>query len=150
MGNQSALCLAIRSGRVQLVKEFADCLFLHFCAADRGDYSFLHEAAATGSVEMYNLLVEAGEDEKARDKENRTVLHVMAEHNCEELVSKLVAEGKTEYAVQDNSGWTPLHQAVFSDSAAVCELLVQNGELCVGYYLIQDHKLLYTISIAYY
>lgn len=129
-----ALRLAVRSGQVQLVSEFANSALLHTFTSVYNDYPLLHEAAATGNVDMYSLLVETGANEKVRDKENRTIMHVVAEHNCEKLGLRLVDEEKAELVTQDNNGWTPLHQAVFSKSVAVSELLLQKGEIvCVLY-----------------
>ena len=129
--SNTAFRLAIRSGQIDFVKEFTDSFLLDLYDGDGDDYPVLLEAAATGNVEIYNLLVEFGKDEKVRDKENRTVLHVMAEHNRQQLVMKLVEEEKAEFAVQDNNGRTPLHQAVFSESSEVVEILVRNGVFCM-------------------
>lgn len=129
--DNTAFRLAVRSGQIQFVKEFTDSYLLHMYVGDDDDYPVMHEAAATGNVEIYNLLVEFGKNEKVRDKENRTILHVMAEHNSQHLVLKLVEEEKAELAVQDNNGWTPLHQAVFSDSTEVVEILVEKGVFCM-------------------
>lgn len=128
--DNTPLRLAIRSGQVQFVREFIDSSSRYNLDGD--NYPVLHEAAASGNVEIYNMLLEYGENEKVRDKENRTVLHVMAEHNRQRLVLKLVEEekAKAEFEAQDNSGWTPLHQAVFSNSTEVAEILMRNGVLC--------------------
>ena len=133
---------------MQLVSEFANSALLHTFTSVYNDYPLLHEAAATGNVDMYSLLVETGANEKVRDKENRTIMHVVAEHNCEKLGLRLVDEEKAELVTQDNNGWTPLHQAVFSKSVAVSELLLQKGEIvCVLYIYICAPQ--YPLSIVH-
>ena len=120
-----ALRLAIRSGQVEFVAEFAKNVSLHTFIAEYNDSPLLHEAAATGNVDIYKMLVENGAKENVHDKENRTIMHVLAEHNHEKLALTLE---RAELAAQDNNGWTPLHQAVSSESYAVAELLLRRGE----------------------
>lgn len=107
--------------------EFANTVLLRTLIADYDDYSFLHEAAVTGSVDIYKLLVENGANEEVRDKEDRMIMHVVAEHNHGELGLAITSQEGAELAAQDNKGWTPLHQAVFSESYAVSQLLLQRG-----------------------
>lgn len=106
--------------------EIGFCLLRH--VTDEAGYPVLHEAVMHGNEEMYNLLVENGGGEKKRDKENRTILHVVAEYNRDDLVWRLTSEENTEFAAQDNNGLTPLHQAVMSNSDEVAEALLQRGE----------------------
>lgn len=122
-----ALQLAIRSGQVEYVLEFANTVLLCTLIAAYDDYCFLHEAAVTGSVDIYKLLVDNGANEKVRDKEDRMIMHVVAEHNHERLGLAVASQEGAELAAQDNKGWTPLHQAVFSESYEVSQLLLERG-----------------------
>ena len=110
-----------------MVKDNEIHFYLLRHVTDEAGYPVLHEAVIHGNEEMYNLLVENGGGENKRDKENRTVLHVVAEYNRDDLVWRLTSEENTEMTAQDNNGLTPLHQAVMSDSTAVAEVLLQKG-----------------------
>ena len=55
------------------------------------------------------------------------IMHVVAEHNHERLGLAVASQEGAELAAQDNKGWTPLHQAVFSESYEVSQLLLERG-----------------------
>ena len=97
-----ALCLAIRSGQVEFVAEFANNVSLRSLINECNNCPFLHEAAATGNVDIYKLLLENGANGNVRDRENRTILHVVAEHNHEKL-GLTVANGEVDFTAQDNN-----------------------------------------------
>ncbi|MDR3285711.1 MAG: ankyrin repeat domain-containing protein [Holosporales bacterium] len=66
----------------------------------------LHIAAARGDTEVVQVLVGAGANKEARDRNGFTPLHIAAARGNTEVVQVLVDAGANEEA-KNNIGWTP-------------------------------------------
>lgn len=75
------------------------------------------------SPEVAKLLIAAGVDVKAKDKQGRTALHRAAEHGTPAYAEFLIKQGLDVHA-KDASGRTPLHQV---ESPAMVEMLIRHG-----------------------
>lgn len=68
----------------------------------------LHEAAADGDVEKVKLLISAGADVNAKNKDGDTALHIASKQCRVEIAEILVAKG-ADVSVKDRIAQTPLH-----------------------------------------
>ncbi len=92
----------------------------------------LVEAVLRHNLEVVKLLVSRGASLSYRDKNGRTLLHIIANDRLlfileeDELVEFLVARGISPNAT-DNNGRTPLHAAAESGTSEFAEFLLKNG-----------------------
>lgn len=95
-------------------------------AKDETGQTPLHLAAAKPCDEIIDLLVAAGANTRAENKERRTALHVAAGRGAEHAVEQLLAHRAPPNA-SDKVGTTPLHLAAAGKSTRVVELLLEKG-----------------------
>ncbi|KAM0417191.1 hypothetical protein ACHAPT_012828 [Fusarium lateritium] len=97
--------------------------------ADRGNglrLSAFAAAGQSGGKEVLRMLLDAGLDVSAADKDGRTLLYTAVLLGRPEAVDVLIANG-AEVMSEYRNGWTPLHYACGCGHAEAAELLVSNG-----------------------
>ena len=77
-------------------------------------------------LKAVQLLLDAGADVDARDRQGRSVLHVVAAHGDLKAVGLLLSGG-AGIDILDAQGRTPLHLAIRDGHAAVAALLLDRG-----------------------
>jgi ankyrin repeat protein len=117
---------ALRLGDVGSVKKLlagtsVDPNFRHGDSAPR-----LHRAAASGSVELCQALLDGGALIEARDDSDMTALGAAAGSEHFEVCKLLVGAGAVIDAV-DINGKTPLHHAAYQNQGTTCALLIAHG-----------------------
>eukprot|EP00928_Gymnodinium_smaydae_P016291 TRINITY_DN16089_c0_g1_i1.p1 TRINITY_DN16089_c0_g1~~TRINITY_DN16089_c0_g1_i1.p1 ORF type:complete len:3624 (+),score=981.26 TRINITY_DN16089_c0_g1_i1:76-10947(+) len=88
---------------------------------------FLHTAARSGHVPLFQMLKRLSEDNKkaiyARNKVNQTPLHIAAEHGQFRICQLLIENGAL-MEVEDNFGRLPMHSAMCSGYFATAKHLM--------------------------
>jgi len=113
--------MAVRRGDANKVKD----LLKHedVSSRDKQGNTALHLAAALGSLELVELLLEAGSAVDAQNKFGWTPLHFAAEGINGELVKRLLDAGANVNS-RDHDDSTPLNKAAFSGNREVVETLL--------------------------
>lgn len=120
------LRLAAAAGSADIVSamlDFGHCTAAA-AAADAEGRTALHAAAAAGSSEVCEVLLQHGADVCARDAQGRQPLHEAAN---EATAQALLASGKALVGATDLQGRTPLHAAAADNRLDVARLLVHAG-----------------------
>jgi ankyrin repeat protein len=78
------------------------------------------------SVDMGELLLAAGADKEARNRDGRTVLHETVRRGLVKVGTWLLQKGANP-STRDNQGRTPLFDAVQAPSPSFVQLLLQSG-----------------------
>lgn len=87
---------------------------------------YLHLAAAAGSSEIVDLLIERGADPGGSDEKGRTLLHNAVIGGLDTVAAKAIDETKSIDAV-DNTGRTALFYAARNGNEAMASLLLGRG-----------------------
>lgn len=108
----------------RLIKDQPDLVF----SKDEDGFTPLHLAAANGSKELSEFLVENRSEVNARDNNGSTPLHqaVTAEGQHNDVAEMLLAH-KAVVNTSDKSGLTPLHYATLANNANAVKLLLSHG-----------------------
>lgn len=93
--------------------------------------SALHAAAQRGLVEVCYILVQAGAQVDAKDKEMRTPLLEAIINNHLEVARYLVQSGACVYHVEDD-GYTGLHHAAKLGNLEIVNMLLETGQVDVN------------------
>ncbi|XP_061598179.1 histone-lysine N-methyltransferase EHMT2 isoform X2 [Cololabis saira] len=93
--------------------------------------SALHAAAQRGLLEVCYMLVQAGAQVDAKDKELRTPLLEAIVNNHIEVARYLVQNGACVYHVEDD-GYTGLHHAAKLGNLEIVNMLLETGQVDVN------------------
>lgn len=93
---------------------------------DAMENTALHHAAASGKEKYFRILLEAGADPRARNRENLTPLHFAAHLLGNKEVFMILVGAGADINARDNIGKTPLHYTAFWDRD-VCTCLMELG-----------------------
>jgi|GEM_PF-6745950 len=86
----------------------------------------LHSAVSTGNSDIVNLLLKAGANPSAPDRDGLTPLHHAAYLGLDKIGKRLL-EMRAKANIQGRQGWTPLHEAAYSGKLGFCKLLLSYG-----------------------
>ncbi|MEM9772065.1 MAG: ankyrin repeat domain-containing protein, partial [Cyanobacteria bacterium P01_D01_bin.73] len=125
----SLLGIACRNRKEKIVKFLIDEGVDIDCGGNEKGESFLFEAVyREGSLEVLNLLLEAGADPNRRNKFDRTPLHNAARAGESQFLALLIEAGGDVHCL-DGQGRTPLFDACQVHNFESVEILVRNGAL---------------------
>ncbi|XP_024154019.1 histone-lysine N-methyltransferase EHMT2 isoform X2 [Oryzias melastigma] len=93
--------------------------------------SALHAAAQRGLLEICYMLIQAGANVDAKDKEMRTPLLEAVINNHVEVARYLVQSGACVYHVEDD-GYTGLHHAAKMGNLEIVNMLLETGQVDVN------------------
>ena len=97
-------------------------------AVNRVGYSPIHSTALFGHVEAFMVLRELGADiHKKVERTGHSLLHLVALGNHPEFIEVLVLQLRMAIDMRNFLGYTPLHEAVRTDSFKSVEKLVKLG-----------------------
>lgn len=91
-----------------------------------GGGTALHMAAYCHKLDVSMVLMDAGADLTAQDKEGYTPLHIAALSGAQAVAELLVARGADVSAI-NAYGWTPLHAAAVNGHIQVALFLISRG-----------------------
>lgn len=94
-------------------------------AKDADGNTPLHVAAVKAPRDVVELLVAHGADRNAKDDRDRTPMHCAAIAGQKDAVELLITD--SNLSAHDNSGATPLHDALEYNHDAVAKLLIEKG-----------------------
>jgi cytohesin len=86
----------------------------------------LHKAVWHYNTEIARLLLAKGADVNAKDKEDRTPLHLVPTDEGIEIAELLIAN-RADVNAEDEDKETPLYTAVCYENYALAKLLIDNG-----------------------
>jgi len=91
----------------------------------------LHRACASINLpkakDIVSILLDNEADVNARDKSQRTCLHIAAKHNSVDSIQLILNQNINSIDVSDRSGRTALHYACQEGHLEMVQLLIQNG-----------------------
>lgn len=90
----------------------------------------LHVAAHYAKLDVIELLVSAGFDSGAKDKQSQTPLHILAKNSKSDAILCgifLILHNPKLLKARDFEGSTPLHLAVQNNNQKMVSLLIENG-----------------------
>ncbi|XP_017285066.1 histone-lysine N-methyltransferase EHMT2 isoform X1 [Kryptolebias marmoratus] len=93
--------------------------------------SALHAAAQRGLLEICYMLVQAGADVDAKDKDQRTPLLEAIINNHIDVARYLIQNGACIYHVEDD-GYTGLHHAAKFGNLEIVKMLLETGQVDVN------------------
>jgi ankyrin repeat protein len=94
-------------------------------SVDPAGNTLLHVAARSGNIKLMETLLKSNANPKVRNRVGDTAVMLAAYGGKMEAVDVLLAHG----ADLNNSGWTPLHYAVFAQQAEMVSHLLAKGAL---------------------
>ena len=77
-------------------------------------------------------LISKGADVNAKDKDERTPLHLAAQYGHTEIVELLLKKESIDVNAKNKYGQTPLHHAAWEDHTAIVELLLKKKSIDVN------------------
>lgn len=123
----TSLYLAVKNVHEVVVRILAEA----YLGTDRSgvsDARLLKTAAEVGNLDVMQLLIDGvGVDKEARDRRERTPLHLAAGQGNEATVQYLVSEAGANMEARDTLGRTPLHHAVEWATPAIVRYLISEG-----------------------
>ena len=121
------LHLAVTLNKVELVKMLL-MKGAHLEAVDDYGYTPLLKAVKYSVPdEIIDLLLVHGADVYAVTEDEKTALHFAAQNDEEDMIRAMIERG-LPVDVEDNDGWTPLHEAVYYGSGGAAKALIEQGD----------------------
>eukprot|EP00117_Sycon_ciliatum_P020914 scpid76289/ scgid18490/ B-cell lymphoma 3 protein; Proto-oncogene BCL3 len=87
----------------------------------------LHLAAITGQADLIRLLLANNASCNLPDRMGRTGLHLVAERNYDDCCTALLEARDVDFEMRNFDGYSPVHLAVFNNSYAVLQKLLDSG-----------------------
>lgn len=139
---RSMITLAIRAGDLGILK----VLIAAGCKIDNSVDRILHEAAATGRVDLMEFWCKRfGDiDVNSVDLDGRTPIHVGAVRGFVEVIRFCVSVGG-KVDVLDCNGWSPLHYAAAEGHLQVVKYLLECSN--VKYVLNDEGKTAFALAV---
>ena len=85
----------------------------------------LHWCPIMNHPEIARILIDAGADVNAKEKDEWSLLHYSAKFHSG--ICKLLIDAGADLNIQRNDGWTALHICAFSDELEVAKMLIEAG-----------------------
>jgi ankyrin repeat protein len=126
---KTSLHYACSNGRLKLCKHLVQEHPVLLRVRDKKGLLPLHEAAWSGSIELFKFLMEAGNDIDIRDKtfEGCTVLHQSADGGRLEMSKYLLDKDPSLLHEIDDEGMTVLHRAALGGNTQLFKMLEEMG-----------------------
>ena len=125
--NRTCLHIAASKEHLNLCKLLIEKYNIAIHSKDYGGATSLHSASSSGSIDVFEYLVENGGEVDSRLNDHRICLHIAALKGHLHLCKLLIEKYKIDINSKDYGGATSLHIASFSGSIDVFEYLVENG-----------------------
>lgn len=123
---QTPLILAAKEGHTRIVQFLLERRANPLARDSSFGLTALHHAVARGNYEMTKMLLKAGANLEAKDKQGQTALHKTTAQENTFLMALLLKEGANLEA-KTNKGCTALHLAVHANNLSVVVFLLQSG-----------------------
>ncbi|XP_056370503.1 histone-lysine N-methyltransferase EHMT2-like [Oenanthe melanoleuca] len=126
------LYLSVKQGQLgRVILMLLDNLDPNFQSDTQSKHSALHAAAQKGHLEICHLLLQAGANINAVDKQCRTPLMEAVAHDQLEAARYLLRRGGCVYSKEEDSS-TCLHHAAKNGNLEMVELLLSTGQVDVN------------------
>ncbi len=109
------------------IRQLYALAFLDYVRNQRSRQTPMHIAAAWGSRDSAQALLNAGANTTAQDATGATPLHTAAENGSADIVRLLLQAGHANPEARDHEGNTPMHRAAAAGFADMVELLQTLG-----------------------
>ena len=123
----NCLHIAARNGHLNLCQTLIDDHGFDKYIADNNGWTALHNSAQSGSYELVKFFVEKGADVHKTTKADQNCLHIAARKGHLNLCQTLIDDHGFDKNIDDNSGWTALHNSVQSGSYELVKFFVEKG-----------------------
>ena len=125
--NQNCLHFAALGGHMELCKTLIENYGFDVSVTDDSGKSTLHYCAESGSVDLFNYLVEMGCELFLRTTDGQNCLHFAALKGQLDLCMSLLENYAFHVHVIDNQGFTPLHCSAENGNFKLFSYLVDKG-----------------------
>ncbi|XP_069104161.1 uncharacterized protein [Argopecten irradians] len=126
-GGSSVLHLAAYYGHADLVKYIMKTTQKLVPLIDKAGRTALHDGAASGNMDVYNELINAGLSPTDSPHDGTTVLHIAAENCHSDLARHIIIKTPDIVLYMDHTGKTALHAAAAGGTWALFKKVCQFG-----------------------
>ena len=109
---ETPLHIAVQKGKLEVAKILID-RGAQIEARNNIEITPLHWAVDEHHLEIAEFLIEKGAQIEAKGKNGLTLLHKAANSGDLEMAKLLIDKGGAKIDAKTNTGWTPLHYAVY-------------------------------------
>ena len=125
--NQNCLHFAALGGHIKLCKTLIEKYGFDVSVTDDSGKCTLHYCAESGSVELFNYLVEMGSEVLLKTADGQDCLHFAALKGQLDLCMSLLESYAFQVHLVDNQGFTPLHCCAKSGNFKLFMYLLDKG-----------------------
>ncbi|XP_055945199.1 uncharacterized protein LOC129975931 [Argiope bruennichi] len=122
----SAIELAIKIKNFDAMEKLLELSKFDINIEGHSGCTLLHNAAASGSLEIVKSLVEKGATINCRDSTNAKPIHIAAKEGHPSIVEYFLSIG-VEIDSRGENGWSLLHYAAAGNQSDICKVLFKNG-----------------------
>ncbi|KAF8777403.1 Ankyrin-3 like protein [Argiope bruennichi] len=122
----SAIELAVKIKNLDAMEKLLELSKFDINIEGHSGCTLLHNAAASGSLEIVKSLVEKGATINCRDSTNAKPIHIAAKEGHKSIVEYFLSVG-VEIDSRGENGWSLLHYAAAGNQSDICKVLFKNG-----------------------